>query len=264
MADFLEEVNAKTRERLGVQKSKWSLEQLKRGLKKNVPAHPFRKAIHQTGNVAVIAEIKQASPSAGLIRKEENMAGRMKAYAKGGASALSILTEETYFYGSPQLLVEARAIVSLPLLRKDFIIDPYQIVESKSLGADAILLITSLLPGPQLREFIEQAEAIGLETLVEIHDERDLEQAVQAQAKVIGINNRNLRTLRVDTKNAEKLLAIAPKRGVTRVVESGIISPSELPRLKQLGAHAVLVGEILMRAEDPERLVKEFVFACRK
>lgn len=264
MPDFLAEVAAKTRQRIEAQKQGLSIDQLKKRLKSRAPGRPFQKALHHPGTIRLIAELKQASPSAGVIRKENDIAGRIQAYERGGAAALSILTEENYFHGSPHLLEEARALTELPILRKDFIIDPYQIVESKSLGADAILLITGLLAGPLLREFILEAESVGLETLVEIHDEKDLEQAVLANAPVIGINNRNMRTLRVDRGNAEKLLLKMPKKGMTLVVESGIQSPSELPRLRQLGAHAVLIGETFMRAEDPEKTVKEFAHACQK
>jgi indole-3-glycerol phosphate synthase len=264
VADFLEEVTAKTRQRVDAQKAGVSLEQLRQRMAPGGGKRSFEKALHQTGKVALIAELKQASPSVGVIKKEEDIAGRIRAYVRGGAAALSILTEENYFQGSPHLLEEARALTSLPLLRKDFIIDPYQIVESKTLGADAILLITALLPGSALAEFMAQAEEVGLEPLVEIHDEKDLEAALAAKATLIGINNRNLRTLRVDRSCGEKLLARAPKKGVTLVVESGIASPAELPHLKALGAHAVLIGETLMRSDDPEKLVKEFVLACRK
>ena len=264
MADFLAEVTVRTRARLEAQKARSSLEELKKRFKYNMPLRSLQKALHQRGRVAVIAELKEASPSAGLIRKDVDKAGRIRSYEKGGAAALSILTEEDYFHGSPQLLEEARRVSSLPLLRKDFIIDPYQIVESKGLGADAILLISSLLPGAQLSEFISEAEDNGLEALVEVHDEADLAHAVEAHATLIGINNRDLRTLRVDTSNAERLLVKVPKAGVTLVVESGIRTPAELPRLKALGAHAVLIGETLMRAEDPEKLLKEFIQSCRK
>jgi len=185
VADFLEEVTAKTRERVNVQKAQRSLEELKNHLKKGGPARHFEKALHQRGKVALIAELKQASPSAGLIRKDPDISGRIRAYTQGGAAALSILTEENYFHGSPHLLEEARRLTPLPLLRKDFIIDPYQILESKTLGADAILLIAGLLPGPLLREFMAEAEAIGLETLVEVHTEKDLLAAVEAEALVI-------------------------------------------------------------------------------
>jgi len=264
MADFLEEVSARTRRRLDVQKGQWSLEQMKKRLKSEAPRRHFQKALHHPGRITLIAELKQASPSAGVIRRETDIAGRIKAYASGGAAALSILTEEDFFHGSPQMLEEAHQISTLPLLRKDFIIDPYQIVESKSLGADAVLLMSSLLPGTLLRDFITQAGDIGLEALVEVHDERELDHALEAQAAVIGINNRDLRTLRVDPHNAEKLLKKVPKVKVTLVVESGIKTPEELPRLRDLGAHAVLIGETFMRAENPEKTVKEFAQACQK
>ena len=264
MTDFLEDVAAKTRLRVAVQKQKVSPEQLRERLKTRDPCRPFQTALHQKGKVAVIAELKQASPSAGEIRKEQDIPGRIRAYTRGGAAALSILTEEDYFHGSPQLLEEARRVTPLPLLRKDFIIDPYQILESKTLGADAILLITSLLPGMLLRDFMAQAADVDLEALVEVHDERDLGEAAQAGASVIGINNRNLRTLRVDVTSAARLLGRISKTGITIVVESGIKDAAELPRLKALGAHAVLIGETFMRSADPETTVREFTQACQK
>jgi indole-3-glycerol phosphate synthase len=265
MADFLSDVVAKTRERIAVQKQGLSLEQLQRRIKKKgAPGIAFEKALHVPGAVSVIAELKQASPSAGVIRKELDIPGRIQAYVKGGAAALSILTEENYFHGSPHLLEEARALTRLPILRKDFIVDPYQILESKSLGADAVLLIATLLPGDLLRGYIRQAGEAGLEALVEVHNEQELEFALASGARVIGINNRDLKTLRVDCANAQRLLAKAPKKGATYVVESGIKAFSELARLKELGAHAVLIGETFMRAEDPERLVKEFTQPCQK
>jgi indole-3-glycerol phosphate synthase len=265
MADFLNDVVAKTRERIEVQKRGLTLEQLKQRLKRQESTgKSFEKALRRPGAIALIAELKQASPSAGVIRKELDIPGRIKAYVNGGAAALSILTEEHYFHGSPHLLEEARTLARLPILRKDFIIDPYQIFETKTLGADALLLITSLLPGNLLRDYLTQADEVGLEALVEVHNELEFELALQSGARVIGINNRDMRTLRVDCSNAERLLAKAPKSGVTYVVESGIKESSELPRLKRLGAHAVLIGETFMRAEDPEKVVKEFAQACRK
>lgn len=264
MADFLADVSARVRERVDTQKKQISVEQLKKSLKSKKITRSFGKAIRQQGEVALIAELKQASPSAGVIRQEHDIPGRIRAYARGGAAALSILTEEHYFHGSPHLLEEARQCTELPLLRKDFIIDPFQIAESKSLGADAILLITSLLPGTLLRDFIAQATEVGLETLVEVHDEEDMQSALEAQAPILGINNRNLRTLKVDSHNAERLLAHVPAKGLTMVVESGVKEPSELPKWMALGAHAVLVGETLMRSSDPEQLVRRFVQACKK
>ena len=264
MSDFLIEISEQTRQRVEVQKRSVSADQLKQYVKTGDPHRSLEKALHHKGSVAVIAELKQASPSAGVIRKEQDIPGRIQAYERGGAAALSILTEENFFHGSPHLLEEARGLTRLPILRKDFIIDPYQILESRSLGADAVLLITALLPGTLLREFIVQAEAIGLESLVEVHDEAQLAHALESGARIIGINNRDLRTLRVDCLNAARLLSKAPKKGVTLVIESGIKVSSELPRLKELGAHAVLIGETFMRAEDPESIVKEFTQACRK
>jgi indole-3-glycerol phosphate synthase len=264
MSDFLIDISAQTRQRVEVQKRSVSMDHLKDLVKKGETHRSFQKALHRSGAVAVIAELKQASPSAGVIRKEQDIPGRIRAYERGGAAALSILTEENFFHGSPHLLEEARSISKLPILRKDFIVDPYQILESKTLGADAVLLITGLLPGAMLQEFIGQAEAVGLEAMVEVHDEAQLNHALQSGARLIGINNRDLRTLRVDCANAAKLLAKAPKRGVTLVVESGIKVSAELPKLKELGAHAVLIGETFMRAENPEALVKEFTQACRK
>jgi indole-3-glycerol phosphate synthase len=264
MSDFLEDVTARSRQRVEVQKQQISLDQLRKRIKTHDTIRPFGKSLRHPGRVTLIAEFKQASPSAGVIRQESDIVERIQAYTRGGASALSILTEEYYFYGSPHLLETARKCSPLPLLRKDFIVDPYQIVESRSLGADAILLIASLLPGTLLRDFIAQAEAVGLETLVEVHDERDLEHALEATAPVIGINNRDLRTLRVDPHTAERLLAKVPKKGMTLVVESGLKDPSELPHLRDLGVHAVLIGETLMRATNAEEMVRRFVQACPK
>jgi indole-3-glycerol phosphate synthase len=264
MADFLEEVTAQTRRRVNAQKQQVSLDQLKRRSAALGAQRLFGKNLRQPGRVALIAELKQASPSAGVIRQESDIIGRLQAYTRGGAAALSILTEEYYFHGSPHLLEAARKSSPLPLLRKDFIIDPYQIVESRTLGADAILLIASLLPGTLLRDFISRAEDTGLETLVEVHDERDLDQALNTAAPIVGLNNRNLHTLRVDVGNAERLLSKMPKHGMTIVVESGIKDPAEMPHLHDLGVHAALIGETLMRASDPEDMVRRFTQACQK
>ncbi len=263
MSDFLAEVTAQTRKRVDVQKARVPVPVLRAHLP-TTPVRSFRKAIEQPGRVSLIAELKQASPSAGLIRKVEDIPAQISAYARGGAAALSILTEEDYFHGSPQLLENARKHTNLPILRKDFIIDLYQILESKTLGADALLLIASLLPGKLLRDFIVECEGCGLDALVEVNSLQELEHAVASKAAIIGINNRNLHTLRVDTSTATKLLPKATGKGLTIVVESGIQSPAELRPLQDLGAHAVLVGEALMRSEHPEFLVREFVQACRK
>src|SRR5579872_2247219 len=169
MTDFLDEVVARTRQRVEAQKRQVPLAQLRKRFQAQDPVRPFSKALHKTHAVSLIAELKQASPSAGVIRNESDIPGRIHGYTQGGAAALSILTEEYYFHGSPQLLELARRETTLPLLRKDFIIDPYQIEESRSLGADAILLITTLLQDVQLKEFIALARSLPLEALLEVH-----------------------------------------------------------------------------------------------
>ncbi len=264
MSDFLTEVAQKTRLRVDMQKGQVSPAHLKQMLKSQGPVVSFRASIYRPGKITLIAELKQASPSAGVIRKVPDITACINSYTRGGAAALSILTEEDYFHGSPQFLEAARKATKLPLLRKDFIIDTYQILESRQLGANAVLLIAALLPGAQLKEFIGVAKETGLDALVEVHTEDEMSHAVQSGATIIGINNRNLHTLKVDTTTAVKLLQKAPKTGIVLVIESGIQNPSELPALRDLGAHTVLVGEALMRAADPEHLVKEFVHACQK
>lgn len=264
MLNFLTEVAAQTRKRVDMQKAQLPLAQLKRLPPAPRAAQTFVKALHKPGQLALIAELKHASPSAGVIRQVPRVVERIRAYERGGAAALSILTEEDYFHGSPQYLEEARAHTQLPILRKDFILDLYQILESRQLGADAVLLISSLLPGDQLKEFIHAATESTLDALVEVHSEADLDHAIQAGALCIGINNRDLHTLRVDTATAPKLLSKITKMDVRKVVESGIRSSHELPLLRDHGAHAVLIGETLMRSDQPETLVKEFVNACQK
>jgi indole-3-glycerol phosphate synthase len=261
MTDFLNEVVVRTKQRVETQKNRFPLSQIRKRFDELPPVQSLSKALHKDHAINVIAELKQASPSVGLIRTEGDIPGRIHGYTQGGAAALSILTEEHYFHGSPQLLELARRETKLPLLRKDFIIDPYQIEESRSLGADALLLITTLLTDVELKDFIALTRSINLEPLVEIHDKKDLERAIYAGATLIGVNNRNLRTLRVDVATAEALVPQIPKQGVTIVIESGIKDPSELQRFQKWGAHAVLIGETLMRNPDPEQAVRSFVQA---
>jgi indole-3-glycerol phosphate synthase len=263
MADLLDQIVLQTRQRVEAQKNQIPLAQMKKRLKSMKSALPFARALRRPEGIAVIAELKQSSPSAGVIRQEADWTGRLEGYVRGGAVALSILTEESFFQGSPHHLELARRKVGVPLLRKDFIVDPYQIEESRVLGADAILLIAALLPGGLLEEFLDQAGDIGLEALVEVHDERDLESAVRAEAPLIGINNRNLRTLSVDLTTSKRLLPRLRYSGRTIVVESGIRAPEQLPAFYAMGAHAVLIGETLMRDPDPEKAVRSFVQAGR-
>lgn len=264
MTNFLDEIAARTKRRVQADRERVSLEQLKLWAKAKPAPLDFRSAITQEGRTTVIAELKQASPSAGLIRGEADLSVRAKTYVTGGASAISVLTEEEFFRGSPQVLEATRKAVKAPLLRKDFILDEYQVEESRVLGADALLLIAALLPGSLLYDLVQRTAESGLVALVEAHDERDLERALNARAKVIGINNRDLRTLRVDMTTADKLLPLLPRIGVTIVVESGIRSGADVERYAKAGAHAVLVGESLMREADPLDALKSLVAAGRR
>jgi len=261
MSTFLEEVAARSHKRVQADKQRTTVEQLRLWIKKKPPVNNFREAIHKQGQVSLIAELKQASPSAGLIRKENDIPGRIKAYVEGGAGALSILTEEEYFHGSPQFLEAARNETKLPLLRKDFIVDSYQIEESRVLGADAILLIAAILPAGMLYDFVQRTIDTQLTPLVEVHDERDLERAINAHAKVIGVNNRDLKTLKVDMATGDRLIPQIPKIGYTIVAESGIRTADDVRRYKKAGAHTILVGESLMRQADAVEAVRILVEA---
>lgn len=215
---------------------------------------PFADALARPG-LSLIAEHKRRSPSAGPIREGMALRDVVAAYERGGACALSILTEGPSFGGSLQDLHDAREASSLPLLRKDFIVDPFQVVESADWGADAILLIVAALSSAELAELHRQASEVGLAVLVEVHDRRELEIAVEHGAQLIGINNRNLKTLAVDRRTTFELLERIPD-GVTVVAESGFSRPEELNKLEQAGVHAVLIGEALMRAADIEAAVR--------
>ncbi|MFA5974965.1 MAG: indole-3-glycerol phosphate synthase TrpC [Elusimicrobiota bacterium] len=258
MSDFLNHITEETQKRVDALKLSHPLSSL-RQRDRSDPVRSFGTSLWRSRGVSLIAELKQASPSAGLIRKENDIEGRLKAYEKGGASALSILTEESYFHGSPQLLEVARLATRLPLLRKDFIVDPYQIPESRSLGADAILLIVAILSGSRLKDFLQATQEAGLDALVEVHDEQELDQALLAGATLLGINNRNLHTLEVDLQTTARLIPRIPSKGCTIVVESGIQAPDDLKRIRDWRAQAVLIGETLMRDPHPEDLVRRFV-----
>lgn len=206
----------------------------------------------------IIAELKRASPSRGPLREEFDPVRLAREFAANGASALSVLTEERFFRGSLAYLERVREEVSLPLLRKDFILDRYQLLEGRSFGADAILLIAALLDPVLLRELIDEARSLCLDALVEVHTESDLEGALEAGARLVGINNRDLRTFKVDLATTERLLPRIPPN--TQVVcESGIESVEEIERLEALGVHVFLVGEALMRARDPGAKLRELL-----
>lgn len=221
------------------------------------PTRGFRRALVAAAAPAVIAEIKRRSPSKGEIRPDMDAVACARAYAAGGATCLSVLTDETYFGGRLSSLAEVREVVSLPLLRKEFIVDAYQVDEARAHGADAILLIVSALGTEELSSLSKRALRLGLDVLVEVHDEREVAIALEAGADLIGVNNRNLRTFETDLSVTERL---APKLlssgGVILVAESGIHTPEDVTRLTRCGARAFLVGESLMREENVEQALK--------
>lgn len=232
-------------------------EQLRRAAAERLrrdPVRPFRAALSAPG-LTLIAEHKRRSPSAGPIREDLALEQVVRAYERGGAGALSILTEESRFGGSLEDLRSARAASGLPILRKDFVIDPFQLHESLAAGADAVLLIVAALAPEQLESLHAQARGLGLDALVEVHDRSELEVAAAAGATLIGVNNRDLSTLEVDVGRTFELVPHMPS-GVTVVAESGFSSRQQLAQLGDHGIDAVLIGEALMRAPDIETMCR--------
>jgi indole-3-glycerol phosphate synthase len=205
---------------------------------------------------SLIAEHKRRSPSAGAIREGSSVTEVVQAYEAGGAAAISVLTEEAHFGGSMDDLYEARRATQLPILRKDFCVDIYQLYETKVAGADAVLLVVGSLPRDDLERLHAEAQALDLDALVEVHDEEELDDALELDVDVIGINNRNLEDFSVDIQTTVDLLAAVPT-GKTVVSESGIRTRAQIEELERIGVDAVLIGETLMRADDPESLVRE-------
>ncbi|HEX8409009.1 MAG TPA: indole-3-glycerol phosphate synthase TrpC [Thermoanaerobaculia bacterium] len=210
--------------------------------------HAFRSAISRDG-VNVIAEIKSASPSAGSIVDNPDVETIARDYARGGAAAISVVTEPEFFRGSHAWLARATAASGLPVVMKDFIVEPSQIIRGIAAGADAILLLASLLDARQLADFIGLLDAYGCDALVEVHDEQELERAVEAKAPILGVNNRDLKSFVVDLATSERLGALMPVNAI-RVAESGIRVRADVERLQAAGFHAFLVGESLLRQED--------------
>jgi indole-3-glycerol phosphate synthase len=219
-----------------------------------VSSRRFGAALREPG-IAVIAEFKRRSPSAGTLHHAPDLPGLVRAYEHGGASALSVLTEGPNFDGTLEDLRAVRAVSELPILRKDFIVDDYQLYEAKVARADAVLLIVAALQPEQLRALHERAGTLGLDVLVEVHDREELRAALSVGAKLIGINNRDLRDFSVDVERTERLMGEVPA-GVTVVSESGIVQAEQLSRLEDAGVAAVLVGETLMRSADPEAALR--------
>ena len=244
--NILQKIVENTRDNLKVQKTNLSLEEIKSSLAElSLPKSNFKSSISNK-NEAIIAEIKKASPSAGVIAEDFNPASKAKDYEAFGASALSILTEEDFFLGSNEYLKAVKKITSLPILRKDFIIDEYQIYESKLIGADCILLIASILSDQQLEEFVAIAKTLELDYLIEVHDENELKRAELFEDALIGVNNRNLKTFEVDLDNSVRLRNLFIKNNVF-IAESGIKSKKDVDYLKSNNIKVFLIGESLMK-----------------
>jgi indole-3-glycerol phosphate synthase len=254
--DILKQIVARKKERLLIAKQQLSEEMLKEKITGLAPTRGFLEAINKPKQIALIAEIKKASPSKGVIREDFSLEQIAKSYAEAGAQAISVLTEEDFFQGSPEYINIVKNAANLPILRKDFILESYQVYESRFLGADAILLIADLLPKDKLKEFILIAEGLGMDYLVEVHDQKELKKVLSLNVPIIGINNRSLRTLEVDFKTTENLFTLIPK-GKVVVVESGIKNYQDILFLKILGASAVLIGTAFMSAADIKNKVEE-------
>lgn len=251
MSDVLAEICAVKLRHVAQRKAELPLARLEATLPPE-PPRGFARALaatHAAGRPALIAEIKKASPSKGLIRADFDPPTLARAYAAGGATCLSVLTDEPYFQGRDDFLAAARAAAPLPALRKDFMLDPWQIVESRYLGADAVLLIMACLDDAQARELAKVAAGLGLDVLVEVHDAAELDRALAMPGAILGINNRNLKTLAVDLATFEQLAPRVPE-GRLLVAESGLYGPADLQRMAAAGATAFLVGESLMREAD--------------
>jgi indole-3-glycerol phosphate synthase len=221
----------------------------------------FYDSISPDGSIKVIAEIKRASPSKGVLRSDFNPVEISKSYASGGASAISVLTDSRFFKGSLEHLKDIRSSVEIPLLRKDFIIDPYQIYESRFYGADAILLIVAALESTILRELLELAHSLDMDAIVEIHDQRELDKAIEAGSKIIGINNRDLRTFAVSLETSLRLCRLIPREKII-ISESGIGSSEDIKRLRAAGISVLLIGETFMRAHSPGEELRKLLLEC--
>jgi indole-3-glycerol phosphate synthase len=255
----LERIVDDTRDEVDRRRHAVPLGVLEAAIAQRAEGRPFTEALGRPG-VSLIAEHKRRSPSAGEIRAGASVADIVCAYERGGATALSILTEPFHFGGGLEDLREARAATDLPVLRKDFIVDPYQLYEASAAGADAILLIVAALDAADLELLLGEARALDLDALVEVHDERELEQALEVDADVLGINNRDLSDFSVDIERTYELLSDVPA-GKTVVSESGFSTREQLDELERVGIDAVLIGETLMRAEDVEAAVRALTLA---
>ncbi len=255
---FLEKVAALKKQEIQVRKTSSSLEEMKRRIARLPSPRNFEASFTGKNSMALIAEIKRASPSAGVIREEIDLPRLAGQYQAGGASAISVLTETHFFHGEIGNLARVKDRVPLPLLQKDFIIDPFQIYEGRAAGADAVLLIAALISPEQLREWSRLIGDLGMTPLVEVHNEQDLDKVSGLSLPFLGINNRDLQTLQVSLEVTCRLIEKIPP-GITVISESGIQNRRDVERLREAGARGILVGEILMRSADPAAKIRELV-----
>ncbi|EQA99290.1 indole-3-glycerol-phosphate synthase [Sphingobium quisquiliarum P25] len=253
MTNKLIEICDTKREEVARRKAATSVASLQDRAAGQTPPRGFRKALDDASRTGfgLIAEVKKASPSKGLIRADFDPPAHARAYAAGGAACLSVLTDAPYFQGHDDYLIAARAACALPVLRKDFMVDPWQVLESRALGADAILIIAAALDDGQMAEIEDAALGLGMDALVEVHDARELERAMKLRSRLIGVNNRDLRDFSVDFARTYELVGHAPE-GCTFVAESGLGSHADLAAMADHGVRCFLVGESLMRQADVE------------
>ena len=259
MSDILQRIVAVKREEVAAAKARRTLAAVQAAARQQAPPRGFEAALRTAmadGRAAVIAEVKKASPSKGVLREHFVPAEIAASYARHGAACLSVLTDETFFQGCAAFLEQARAACELPALRKDFIVDEYQVYESRAMGADCILLIAACLEDDQLAAFESCAHALGMGVLVEVHDAAELERALRLKTALVGVNNRNLRTFEVslDTTLALRSRVVGDR---LLIAESGILVRADVQRLRAAGVHAFLVGEAFMRAPEPGRALAE-------
>lgn len=255
---ILDEIAKKTRERIASQKLQISLNVMKEQAYKLVEKEkkfPFEAAL-KGKDIRFICEVKKASPSKGVIAKEFPYVSIANAYEKAGASAISVLTEPYYFLGDNQYLKEIKEAVTIPVLRKDFTVDEYMIYEAKTLGADAVLLICSILSEEELNEYIKIADSLGISALVEAHTQEEIAMAIRCNARVIGANNRDLKTFQVDIQTSIRLRSLVPN-DILFVSESGMKTTQDIAALKENHVNAVLIGETLMRSENKKEMLDE-------
>jgi indole-3-glycerol phosphate synthase len=256
--NILERIMAVKRAEVAAAKSTVSASQLDQQARKQAPPRDFIASLKSridAGEAAVIAEIKRASPSKGVMREQFDPAGIAKSYAAGGAACLSVLTDREFFQGAPEHLAAARAACALPVLRKDFVFDPYQVLEARAMGADAILLIAACLSAAEMKALEEAAVGLGMAVLVEVHDAAELEAALALRTPLVGVNNRDLKTFETRIETTLGLLERMPEDRIV-ITESGIAAPADVARLRASGVNAFLVGEAFMRAPDPGRALR--------